>query len=476
MNTATETKPWKRKSPAPGADATQHVPPHNIEAEQAVIGGIFINAEIGTTLADILCANDFYLPAHATIYSAFLELLKANAPVDLVTVAGYLKDRSLLERVGGAAYLAELAQATLSTANAEFCAGNVRDKALARRMIDACSKIITRCFDTSVPIDELLDSSEKDVLSVGRQRSGQVIPMAGSMLNGYFDALTERFNRKQFLTGVPTGYSKLDSITFGLQPSDLIIIGARPSVGKTAFALNLALRAALLADTPVVIFSLEMATNQLLERMLCIWGKIEIKNLRGSSLDETDWARLIDAADKLKNAPIFIDDTPGISSLELRSRVRRLHRTHNIGMVIVDYLQLMQGPHRTDKRELEIAEISRGLKALAKELNVPVVALSQLNRSVEKRDNKRPMLSDLRESGSIEQDADIIMFVHREDMVKPAKERPAVQKTDIIIGKHRNGAVEDLVLDFHAAFNVFEEPFAYSPEPPADNSYPEKGR
>ena len=452
------SKKNKASAEALSVDVLRQIPPHSVEAEQAVLGGIFIKPDALNTLVGNIVADDFYLPAHKEIYTAFLDLSAAAAPIDIATVAAHLKNQSKLELSGGAAYLAELMSSAISTANVEFFAGMIRDKSLARSLIGSCSDIISRCFDPSVPVNELLDESEQAVFSIANRTAGKAMRSSKELTERVFNDLAARMDRNDMITGVPSSYTQLDMKTAGFQPSDLIIVAARPAMGKTAFVLNLAMRAAVKSRVPVVIYSLEMSMDQLMQRMLCAWGKVELTRLKRNFLQDSDWVRLHDAAGKLADAPIFIDDTPSLTPLEMRARTRRLQSEHGVGMVVVDYLQLMRSSRRVDSRELEISEISRSLKALAKELNVPVIALSQLNRKVEERGDKRPLLSDLRESGAIEQDADIIMFIYREAAYLPkGVERPAMDEAEIIIGKHRNGEVGTVRLMYLPPYTAFED-------------------
>ena len=454
----------KKDADAAPADVLRQVPPNSIEAEQAVLGGIFIKPEALNALIGNLVGDDFYLPAHRDIFNAFLELSQSAAPVDLATVAAHLKSRSKLESAGGAAYLAELMTSAISTANVEYFATMVRDKSLARSLISSCSDIIGRCYDPALAVNELLDESEQAVFAISNKTAGKTVRSAKELATKVFEDLAKRMDRNDMITGVPTRYTQLDMMTAGLQPSDLIIVAARPAMGKTAFVLNLAMRAAVWGNVPVVVYSLEMSMEQLMQRMLCAWGKVDLSRLRKNFLQDADWQSLHTAAGVLSAAPIFIDDTPALTPLELRARTRRLQSEHNIGMVVVDYLQLMRSSRRVDSRELEISEISRSLKALAKELNVPVIALSQLNRKVEERADKRPMLSDLRESGAIEQDADIIMFIYREAAYLPkGVERPAMDEAEIIIGKQRNGPVGTVRLMYLPSYTAFEDIAPHGP-------------
>ena len=439
------------------ADMLRRVPPHSMEAEQAVLGGVLLKNSVLHSIVDELNENDFYLPAHQTLFTCFLELYRKNAPIDLVSLAEYLKSHNQLEAVGGAVYLAELAQVVVSAANAEYYAAIVRDKSLQRSLITACSDIISNCYDASREVSTLIDESESAVFAISERTSGKVFKSSRELVKKVFEDLEKRVERKELVTGVTTGYVKLDQMTSGLQGSDLIIVAARPSMGKTAFALNMAMRAAVNQDTPAAIFSLEMSMESLMMRMLCAWGKVDLSKLRKGYLDDEDWARLYAAADVLGRAPIFIDDTPAITTLELRARTRRLKAERGVGLVMVDYLQLMRSSRRTDSRELEISDISRSLKALAKELNIPVIALSQLNRKVEERTNKRPMLSDLRESGAIEQDADIIMFIYRDDAYNKREDNPRKGLAEIIIGKQRNGPTGTAELAYLSQYTAFED-------------------
>ena len=393
------------------ADLLRRVPPHSAEAEQAVLGGVLLRPQLMHSIVDMLTAEDFYLPAHTIIFRAFLELYRKSAPIDLISTAEYLKGRNEMEDAGGAVYLADLAQAVVSGANAEYYATIVRDKALQRGLIEVCSGIIGNCYDASREVASLLDESEQAVFSISQRTSGRDFTPTKDLLDKVFENLSKLADAKDVITGVTTGYTRLDKLTAGLQASDLIIVAARPSMGKTAFSLCMALNAAVRQNVPVAVFSLEMSKEQLMQRMLAAWGKVDLSKLRRPSLlSDDDWQRLYTAADVVARAPIFIDDTPALTTLELRARARRLKAEKGLGLVVVDYLQLMRTSRRTDSRELEISDISRSLKGLAKEMEVPVVALSQLNRKVEERGDKRPMLSDLRESGAIEQDADVIMM------------------------------------------------------------------
>lgn len=433
-----------------------------MEAEQAVLGGILLDSTVLDDVMDIVRAEDFYLPAHRLIYSSCIALTEQNAPIDLLTVRSQLKDHGLLEEAGGAVYLATLAETSVSTARADYYAGIVRDKAQMRSLISACSSIISRSFEPGVSTKELIEESEQSIFSVRDRASSSTYASSAELSRKVFDELNARAKEKATLTGLNTGYRNLNKMTGGLQRSDLIIVAARPSMGKTAFALNLAMNAAEGNDMhpgmPVAVFSLEMSMEQLMQRLLCARGRVNLGKLRSNILSDSDWEGLIEAADVMTRAQIYIDDTPALSIGELRARARRLARDKGIKMVMIDYMQLMRASRRVDSRELEISEISRGLKALAKELNIPVIALSQLNRKLEERKDKRPILSDLRESGAIEQDADLIMFIYRDSVYQTLEEKPQSEITEIIIGKHRNGQVGTAHLMYIGPYTRFEEP------------------
>jgi len=446
------------------SDILRKVPPHNLEAEQAVLGGVFLDPKIYNSLYDIVKKDDFYYPAHSIIYDVFGQLSTASQPIDLVTVGDYLKQKGLLADIGGAPYLGELAQSVISAANALHHARIVRDSSVRRSLITASSTIISDSFESGKSVDELLDESQASIFAITERTQGKLFASSHDILARVFDDLVKRAERKELVTGVDTGYHRLNEITAGLQPTDLIIIAARPAMGKTAFALNVAMRAAVASEVPTAIFSLEMSMDQLMMRMLCAWGKVDLSRLRRGYLDDDDWTRLHMAADHLSPAPIYIDDTPALGTMELRARCRRLKAEKGLGLVIVDYLQLMRASRRIDSREQEISDISRNLKGLAKELHVPVVALSQLNRKVEERTNKRPLLSDLRESGAIEQDADVIMFLYRDEVYNKSEDNPNKGKAEVIIGKQRNGPTGHVELAFLGASTAFED-LAETPPP-----------
>ncbi len=450
------------------SDLLRKSPPQNLEAEQAVLGGVFLKNSLFHSLVDIVTPEDFYSPSHQAIFQAFIDLYAKNSPIDLVTTTDHLTQAGKLDEIGGPVYLAELADSPVSAANALHHARIVRDKSVLRRLIDASSKIISDCYEAQ-DVDALLDESEKSIFEIAEAKTQSTYLSSKELVDKVFDQLTMRYENKSAVTGIATHYHKFDEMTSGLQKSDLVIVAGRPSMGKTAFALNVALRAAVKSNTPTAVFSLEMSMEQLMTRLLACQGMVELSRLRSGFLDDSDWGKLQDAADVLSRTPIYIDDTPALSTLELRARCRRLKAEKNLGLVVVDYLQLMRSSRNIDSREQEISDISRNLKALAKELDIPVIALSQLNRKVEERTNKRPMLSDLRESGAIEQDADVIIFLYREEFYSKKDDNPKAGIAEIIIGKQRNGPVGELELAFLKKFTLFEN-LSVTPYP-SESSY-----
>ncbi len=441
---------------AVSSDLVKRMPPQNLEAEQAVLGGVFLSNDVLHTLVDVLNEEDFYSPSHRIVFRTFIELYRRNIPVDLVTVHEELEKSSQLESIGGAVYLATLTEAVAASANVHFYAQIVKEKSIRRHLIQAATDIIAQSFDPAGEISQLLDTSEQSIFAISESKTKPVFKSTKELVGEVYKLLEQRVERKELVTGVPTGYHKLDEITAGFQPTDLIICAGRPSMGKTAFALNTVMRSAVAHGVKTAIFSLEMSMEQLMMRMLCSWGKVDLKNLRTGFLNDEDWNRLHQAAQALSMAPIYIDDTPALSSMEMRARSRRLKSEKGLDQVVVDYLQLMRAGRFIDSREQEISEISRSLKALAKELSVPVIALSQLNRKVEDRTNKRPVLSDLRESGAIEQDADVILFLYRDGVYNPKDDNPRRNVAEVIIGKQRNGPVGTVALSFLDRFTAFE--------------------
>ena len=436
-----------------GGEPTR-VPPHNIEAEQSVIGGILLDNEVLPNVLEILRGGEFYRAAHRTIFGAVMQLFERNEPCDLVTLTDLLRSQKKLEEVGGASYLASLVDRVPSSANTGQYARIVKEKSMVRTLISRATEIVASGFDSSLTAENLLDRAEQAIFQVSEDRINPSFFPIKEIIKQSIKTLETLYDRREMITGVPTGFTELDRLTSGFQSSDLIIIAGRPSMGKTALALNIARHAAVEAETTVGIFSLEMNKAQLGMRLLCSEARVDSQKMRSGFLSDRDWPRLTRAAGTISEAPLFIDDTPAISAIELRAKSRRLKRDQNLGLIIVDYLQLMRGSQGSERREQEISEISGSLKALAKELDVPVVALSQLNRRVEERHDKRPQLADLRESGAIEQDADVIAFVYRDEVYHP--DSPEQGRAEIIIGKQRNGPTGKAKLTFLSQYTRFE--------------------
>ena len=444
------------------------VPPQSIEAEQSVLGGLLIDNEAWDKVSDVVTDSDFYRHDHRLIFRAVEKLVNESAPFDAITLSEWLSKTGDLDDAGGIAYIGELVSATPSAANIKAYATIVRERSVMRQLIKVSNEIADSAYlPEGRKVDELLDTAEKKIFEIAEQgsRNRADFRPIKSILTGAVDRIEELFQRDNPITGTPTTFEKFDELTSGLQNSDLIIIAGRPSMGKTTFAMNIAENAAVKYQVPVAIFSLEMPGEQLAMRMISSLGRINQQNLRTGKLDDDDWPRITSALGMLSEAPIFIDDTPGLTPTELRSKARRLKREHGLGMIVIDYLQLMSGSSSSvnENRATEISEISRSLKSLAKELNVPVVALSQLNRGLEQRTDKRPVMSDLRESGAIEQDADVIMFVYRDAVYCDAckKRDNSCDKghendAEIIIGKQRNGPIGTVSLSFRGQFTRFE--------------------
>ena len=439
----------------PGIDLSQpRLPPQNLEAEQSVLGAVFLDNQAMAKAMELIVEENFYRTAHRKIYRAMLELSESGEVIDHITLTERLKAQGELEAVGGAAYLAELVQIVPSSANIRYHSKIVRDKALLRELLNTSTEVLTRGYEGTAPIDELLDFAERSVFSIAQGKLDRSFSPINAIIKESLDLVDKLSKRKEHVTGVPTGFYDLDDITAGLQASDLVVIAGRPSMGKTSLVLGMAAHAALHAGTSVGIFSLEMSKPQIVLRMLSSEARVDSHALRTGKLQKEDWWRLAEAAGRLEQAPIYIDDTGGITVQQMRGKARRLKAERGLDLLIVDYLQLMQGRSDAESRQQEISDISRSLKALAKELNVPVVALSQLSRAVEARKPPIPMLADLRESGAIEQDADVVMFIYREDVYDQNSERKGI--ADILVSKHRNGPIGKKELFFHDRFAKFE--------------------
>ncbi len=430
------------------------VPPQNVEAEQAVLGAILLDGEALTVVMERITSDDFYRSAHQRIFEAMVDLSEENEPVDLITLTASLQTRQQLEEVGGVSYLSELAKAVPTSANVDYYAQIVEEKSMLRRLIRAASEIVSNGFASAEDVGDIIDQAEQRIMEISNRRSG----------NGFIsirDVLMEVFERVEFLhqhkggtTGIPSGFPALDKMTSGFQKSDLIIVAARPSVGKTAFALNIAQNVGVRGKETVAIFSLEMAASQLVQRIICAEANVDAGRMRTGFLEPDDWEKLTMAISTLSEANIYIDDSPTITVSSIRTKCRRLKKEKGLSMILIDYLQLVHSRARnSENRQQEVSEISRTLKAIARELEVPVIALSQLSRGVEQRQDKRPLMSDLRESGSIEQDADIVAFLYRDDYYNQDSEKKNI--IEIIIAKQRNGPVGTVELVFLKNYNKF---------------------
>lgn len=439
-----------------GTDALR-LPPHSVEAEQSLLGGLMLDRRAWDQIADVVSGQDFYRPDHQRIFEAIGHLINNGSPADAVTVGERLTQLDKLEQAGGLEYLGRLVQDTPSAANIKAYATIVRERSMLRQLIEIGGDIAASAQVTEGrSAQELVDVAEQRVFKIADQgqRRGSGFIALKDILPGTIDRLDVLSHTEGDITGIPTGFDAMDKYTAGLQRGDLIIVAGRPSMGKTTLAMNLAENAAIGNGIATAVFSMEMSAEQLSFRMIGSIGRVDQSHLRTGRLADEDWSRIDSAVSMMSAAPMFIDDTPALSPTEIRARARRLKREHNLGLVVVDYLQLMQVTGNTENRATEISEISRGLKALAKELDCPIIALSQLNRSVESRTDKRPVMSDLRESGAIEQDADLIVFIYREEVYEPDTPRKGV--ADIIIGKQRNGPVGDFSLTFLGQYTRFE--------------------
>lgn len=432
---------------------TLRTPPHSEEAERGVLSSVLVDEKSIDRIIHLLNGDDFYYPANRVVWNNIVTLVNDNKPVDIITLSSRLKETEMLQKAGGIEYISALVGIMPNAANIVYYANIVKDKALLRNLIKETGNIAEKCFTHVGDVSELLDEAEKNVFRIAEYKLKSEVQSIGIIVKDTFEMLEALYKKRDTLTGVPTGYIDLDKITNGFQKSDLIIIAGRPGMGKTAFALNIALNAASKYDKSTAVFSLEMSSGQLVQRLLASEARVESSKLRSGRLNMDEWVKLAEVAGRLNDYKIYIDDTPAISSLEIRAKCRRLKREGNLDLIIVDYLQLMSST-KGDNREQQISEMSRSLKALAKELNVPVIALSQLNRSVEGRTDKRPVPSDLRESGAIEQDADIIIFLYRDDFYNKESKYPGI--AEVIIAKHRNGPTGTVPLVFIKEFTKFE--------------------
>ena len=429
------------------------VPPHDEDAEQAVLGSMLTDNDAVMAAVEVLKEDAFYREDNKIIYQAILNLYSKSEPIDIITLKDELESMGKFEQVGGFEYLASLPDKVPTTANVQKYIKIVEEKSVLRNLIKTANEIIELGYNPTEDVEDIMDGAEKKIFDIMQSKNTKSYTPIKDVLVESFTNLEKLYNQKQHVTGVPTQFYDLDDKTAGLHGSELILVAARPAMGKTAFALNIATNAALRANVPVAIFSLEMSKDQLVNRMLCSEAMVDSNKVRTGKLDEEDWTKLAEAIGPLSEAGVYIDDTPGISVMEIRAKCRKLKLEKNIGLVVIDYLQLVQGSKRAGSREQEIAEISRSLKILAKEINVPVIALSQLSRAVEQRPDHRPMLSDLRESGSIEQDADIVMFLYRDDYYNPDSEEKDI--SEVIIAKHRAGSTGTVKLLWMGNYTKF---------------------
>jgi replicative DNA helicase len=429
------------------------IPPQNLEAEQAVLGAILLDSDSLVTAMERINSDDFYRTSHQRIFESMLELAEENEPIDLITLTSKLQNKQQLEEIGGIKYLSELANAVPTAANIDYYAQIVEEKSMLRRLIRAATNIVTDGYASTDDVGELLGEAEKKILEISQRRSTIGFIPIRDVLMEVFDKVEFLYNNKGGTTGIRSGFQDLDKMTSGFQRSDLIIVAARPSVGKTAFALNIAQNVGVREKETVAIFSLEMGASQLVQRMICAEANVDATRMRTGFLEAEDWEKMTMAIGSLSEANIYIDDSPSVTVADIRARCRRLKQEKGLGMILIDYLQLIHGRGKGDNRQQEVSEISRTLKQIARELDVPVIALSQLSRGVEQRQDKRPMMSDLRESGSIEQDADIVAFLYRDDYYDKESEKKNI--IEIIIAKQRNGPVGTVELAFLKNFNKF---------------------
>ena len=433
----------------------EKIPPQNVEAEIAVLGSMLIEEEAIAKAIEIIDETAFYKEAHRIIYRTIIDLFSKNSPADIVTLTEELKKSGRIDKIGGLAYITSLTSSIPTAANIEHYARIIKEKSILRHLINNSTEIVQDCYESASDVNKLLDKAERSIFEITSKKIGRKSVLLKDIIKDSIETIDSLYQRKENITGIPTGFNEFDVITAGLQSSDLIVIAGRPSMGKSAFATCIAEHAGVIEKIPIAFFSLEMSKEQLVQRMLCSHARVNAHKVRTGFLSQSDWPRLVNAAGKLSEAPIYIDDTPGISVLELRAKARRLASQHNIKLIILDYLQLMQGPSRSENRQQEISEISRSLKALARELKVPIIAISQLSRAVEQRQDHRPQLSDLRESGAIEQDADVVVLLLREEYYNPnLEDKKGI--ADIIVAKQRNGPIGIIKLTFINEYTRFE--------------------
>jgi replicative DNA helicase len=440
----------------PENSSINHLPPHSLEAEEAIISAILHDNSTLLDIVEVLSPDDFYRSAHQKIYTAMTELFGKAEPVDIITVTNLLKAKGHLESIGGVSAIVQMMDSIPVAVNAVHYAKIIHDKGCLRRLIEKANRIVQRCFEDHGDVEDVLDFAESSVFEISEHKVRPAFNHIASLIETNIDKLEERQGNKTLYTGVPSGFHGIDHLTSGFQRSDLVILAARPSMGKTALALNMVRNVAVESNTPCAIFSLEMSKEQLSMRMLCAEARIDSARIRDGFFSDEDWERLTHAASTLSQAPIYIDDVSNISSMTIRAKARRLKMEKNLGLIVIDYLQLMKSSISSERRDLEIAEISRSLKSLARELDLPIVALSQLNRKLEERSDKHPQLSDLRESGALEQDADMVMFIYRDEVYNKDENNPNRGKAEIILAKHRNGPTGLAMLTFLNSYTRFE--------------------
>jgi replicative DNA helicase len=438
---------------APRSDDFERIPPHDVAAEQCVLGGMLLSKDAISDVIEVIRPVDHYRPAHQLIHEAILDLYSRGEPADAITVANELTRRGEIARVGGGPYLHTLIASVPTAANAGYYARIVRERAILRRLVEAGTRIVQFGYTGDADADELVDRAQAEVYAVTERRTGEDYHSLSEIMPGALDEIEAISSHSGVLTGVPTGFSDLDALTNGLHPGQMIVIAARPGFGKSTLALDFARAASIRHNISTVLFSLEMARNEITMRLLSAEARVPMQTMRTGQMNDDDWARLARRMSEVADAPLFIDDSPNMSLMEIRAKCRRLKQRHDLKFVIVDYLQLMSSPRRVENRQQEVSELSRSLKLLAKELDVPVVALSQLNRGPEQRTDKRPLLSDLRESGSIEQDSDIVILLHREDAYE--RESPRAGEADLIVAKHRNGPTATVTVAFQSHYSRF---------------------
>lgn len=443
----------EQQNTAPQAEIFQNVPPHDDAAELAVLGAMFLDREAASLALEMLTGEDFYRPDHRQVFEAAEELYHSGVPIDMITVKNKLEEKQVFDQIGGLPFLANISTSVGSSANMRHYAAIVEEKSALRRLIRTANNISQMSYEGKTDVNAIMDTAEKGIFDIMQNRHSDQFHHIRDIAVDSIEKIEDIYRSKGKLTGVPTGFVDFDQKTAGLQKSDLILLAARPSMGKTAFALNIIQNAAIRSNVPTAVFSLEMSREQLVNRMLCSEAMLDAQRLRTGELTDSDWADLIQAMGPLSQAPIYIDDTPGVTPMEVRSKCRRLKVEKGLGLIVIDYLQLMSGNSRNDSRQQEISEISRSLKAIAREMEAPVIALSQLSRACEQRADHRPMLSDLRESGAIEQDADVVAFLYRDEYYFPDTEKK--NQAELIIAKQRNGPTGTVDLTWMGQYTKF---------------------